>query len=410
MVSNAKDKAQEKGRFVFFDNINTTFPDPAVIETIVNVLKTRLGNPSSHIHSAGINAGRIIDEAREKVATFINSSPDSIIFTSGATESNNLALTGFLKANSDYQLAVSAIEHYSIINQIGSLQRAGFPVQVISVNNSGQVDLGLLEDIVRRKATLVSIAMANPEIGTVQNVSSISEICRRHGAVFHCDATAAAGSMAIDVADLGIDLLTLSGHNVYGPSGVGALYVDPRHRIESLYAGGNQESGYRPGTENISGIAGFGEACRLVHEGLDEWNAKLAGLGSRLWRGLDGSVPFIHFTGHPERRLPGHVSFWVEHVEGESLLLLLNMNGIMASSGSACSSNLKGKDESDLRASHVLAAVGVPMDICSGSITFSLAKYNTEDEVDYVVSVMPGIVERLLAMSPSYEDHKKGRG
>jgi cysteine desulfurase len=410
MISNVKDDAQGKGRFVFFDNINTTFPDPAVIESIVKVLKTPLGNPSSHIHSAGINAGRIIDEAREKVATFINSLPESVIFTSGATESNNLALTGFLRANPDYSLAVSAIEHYSIINQIRSLQGAGFPVQVISVNNSGQVDLGLLEDFVRRKPTLVSVAMANPEIGTVQDVSSILEICRKHRAVLHCDATAAAGFLPIDVAERGIDLLTLSGHNIYGPSGVGALYVDPRHRIESLYAGGNQESGFRPGTENISGIAGFGEACRLAGESLGGWSVKLADLGRRLWRGLDKSVPFIHFTGHPERRLPGHVSFWVEHVEGESLLLLLNMNSIMASSGSACSSNLKGKDESDLRASHVLAAVGVPMDICSGSITFSLAKYNTEDEVDYVISVMPGIVERLLAMSPSYEDHRKSKG
>jgi cysteine desulfurase len=407
--SSVNKKAGGKGRFVFFDNMNTTFPDPQVIGTITKALEGRLGNPSSHIHSAGINAGRMVDEAREKVAAFIGSSFESIIFTSGATESNNLAVAGFMRANPDYQVAVSAIEHYSLINQIRSLKEKGISAHVIDVNTSGIVELDQLEDIVRRKPTLVSVGLANPEIGTVQDMKAISRICHEHGAVLHCDATAAAGFMTINIADPGIDLLTLSGHNVYGPMGVGALHVDPRCRVESIFAGGNQEGGLRPGTENVPGIAGFGEACRLAGENLEEWRTALAKLGTALWNGLEKSVPFIHFTGHPDKRLPGHVSFWVEHVEGESLLLFLNMNGVMASSGSACSSNLKGKDESDLRASHVLTAVGVPTDICSGSITFSLAKYNTEDEVDYVLSVMPGIVERLLAMSPSYEDYKKSK-
>jgi cysteine desulfurase len=407
MKSVMKARALGKQQFVYFDNMNTTFPDCDVIDTIKRVLESRIGNPSSHIHSAGINAGRIIDEAREKAAAFINSSPGSILFTSGATESNNLALTGFLRANPDYQLAVSAIEHYSIINQIRFLKETGISAHVAGVDKNGVVGLDQLEGLVGQKPTLVSIALANPEIGTIQDIKTISKICHKHGAVLHCDATAAAGLIAVDVADMGIDLLTLSGHNIYGPTGVGALYVDSQHRIEPLFAGGNQEMGFRPGTENVPGIAGFGEACRLAKDHLDSWSEKLTDLGRKLWQALGESVPFVHFTGHPERRLPGHVSFWVEHVEGESLLLLLNMNGIMASSGSACSSNLKGKDESDLRASHVLTAVGVPTDICSGSITFSLGKYNTEDEVDHVISVMPGIVERLLAMSPSYEDYKK---
>lgn len=373
------------------------------------VLSSQLGNPSSHVHSAGIAAGRIIDEARENVSAFINAPSGSIIFTSGATESNNLAITGFLKANSGYQLAVSAIEHFSIINQFRLLQKEGIPAFLIEVEKEGCVDLNSLEEIVQKKQTLVSIGHANPEIGTIQDLNSLAEICSRHGGILHCDCTAAAGFLEIDVADTGIDLLTLSAHNMYGPAGVGALYFGKNINISPLFAGGNQQDRKRPGTENIPGIAGMGEACRMASENIGKWKKHLEALGDRLWQGLADSIPFIHPTGHPEKRLPGHVSFWVEHVEGESLLLHLNMNGVMASSGSACSSNLKGKDESDLAASHVLTAVGVPTDICAGSITFSLGKYNTEDEVDYVVSIMPGIVEKLLAMSPSYEDYKKGK-
>ena len=399
----------KKDRFIFFDNINTTFPDPMVVEVVDKVLTSRLGNPSSHVHSAGINAGRIIDEAREKVSSFISASPESIIFTSGATESNNLAITGFLRANPGYQLAVSAIEHFSIINQVRSWREEGIPAFLIDVEKKGSIDLNSLEEIVRKKQTLVSVSYANPEIGTIQDLGSISEICGQHGGILHCDCTAAAGLLEIDVADMGIDLLTLSAHNMYGPAGVGALYVRKKINISPLFAGGNQEDGKRPGTENVPGIAGMGEACRMAGENIKKREKHLTALGKRLWQGLADSIPFIHLTGHSEKRLPGHVSFWVEHVEGESLLLLLNMNGVMASSGSACSSNLKGKDENDLVASHVLTAVGVPTDICAGSITFSLGKYNTEEEVDYVVSIMPGIVEKLLAMSPSYEDYKRGK-
>lgn len=399
----------KKDRLIFFDNMNTTFPDPEVVKLMNDVLASRLGNPSSHVHSAGIAAGRIIDEAREKVSALVNASPESIIFTSGATESNNLAITGFLKANPGYQLAVSAIEHFSIINQFRLLQKEGIPAFLIDVEKNGSINLNSLEEIVQKKQTLVSISYANPEIGTIQDLNSIAEICSRHGGILHCDCTAAAGFSEIDVAGMGIDLLTLSAHNMYGPAGVGALYAGKNINISPLFAGGNQEDGKRPGTENIPGIAGMGEACRMAGENFGKWQKHLAALGDRLWQDLADSIPFIHFTGHPERRLPGHVSFWVEHVEGESLLLLLNMNGVMASSGSACSSNLKGKDESDLAASHVLTAVGVPTDICAGSITFSLGKYNTEAEVDYVVSIMPGIVEKLLAMSPSYEDYKKSK-
>jgi cysteine desulfurase len=396
-------------KIIFFDNMNTTFPDPEVVEVINAALTSGLGNPSSHVHSAGIKAGEVLDRARGQVSDFIKASSENMIFTSGATESNNLAVLGFAGANSGFQYALSPVEHYSILNQAAELKSRGAKVRTIDIDSDGMIDLSSLETIIRQKRTLVSVALANPEIGTVQDIKTISEICRRHGAVLHSDCTAAAGLIGIDVADMGIDLLTLSGHNIYGPMGVGVLYVAPEVRISPLFAGGNQEGGIRPGTENVPGIAGMGEACRIAGAGLESYRDHLDRLGRKLWRGLADSVQFIHFTGSEESRLPGHVSFWLEHVEGESLLLMLNMNGVMASSGSACSSNLKGKDEEDLVASHVLTAVGVPTNICAGSITFSLGKYNTVEEVERVLEIMPGIVRRLLEMSPSYDDYRKGK-
>jgi cysteine desulfurase len=393
-------------KFIYFDNINTSLPDSRVIEKATSILGMRLGNPSSHIHSAGIAAARIIDEAREKVANFVNAKPDTIIFTSGATESNNLAIGGFLNANKSHNLIVSRIEHFSILNQAQRLKREGRNIVILDVDSNGLVMLDQLENAAKTSPSLVSIALANPEIGTIQDIESIAKICRLHNSILHSDATAA-GLLSIDIRN--IDLLTLSGHNLYAPAGVGILYMRDGISIAPLFEGGNQESGNRPGTENLLGIACLGVACDIVKSNRDVWSNQLNLLGRKLWDGLAEKVQFIHFTGHPERRIPGHVSFWVEHVEGESLLLFLNMKGVMASSGSACSSNLKGRDEEDLVASHVLSAVGVPTDVCAGSITFSLGKYNTEDEIDYVISAMPEIVNKLLSMSPSYSDYMKNK-
>jgi cysteine desulfurase len=394
-------------RFIFFDNINTTFPDSSVVDTMAKVLISRSGNPSSHIHSAGISAAGFLDSAREKVAALIGAKANSVIFTSGATESNNLAISGFIRANPGYQLVTSNIEHFSIANQASRLNREGHQINILGVDQSGLIQLDELEIAAKNAPSIVSIAPANPEIGVIQDVARIGEICRNYNAVFHCDATAAATALDLDVNKMNIDLLTLSGHNMYAPAGIGALYINDRVRIGPLFDGGNQEQGIRPGTENYPAAAAMGQACDLIMQNRERWNEELSRFGKRLWDGLAQKVPFIHFTGHTSNRLPGHVSFWVEHIEGESLLLFLNMKGVMASSGSACSSNLKGRDEEDLVASHVLTAIGVPSDICAGSITFSLAKYNTEDEVDYVISIMPGIVERLLAMSPSYSDYMR---
>lgn len=394
-------------QFIYFDNINTTFAVSEAIAAANQALNMRLGNPSSHIHSAGIEAGKILDEARGDIAALIQSKPENIIFTSGATEANNLAVTGFLKANPGYQLVVSEIEHFSIVNQARRLARDGAKAHLINVDKLGVVDLSQLEGALKSSPSLVSISPANSEIGTIQNMAEIGKLCKSYGAILHADATAAAAFLEINVQEYNIDLLTLSGHNMYAPTGIGALYISDKVRLAPLFEGGNQQLGFRPGTENVSGAAGLGAACRLINENRTEWSARLRELGRRLWDGLSSKVPFLHPTGHPTRRLPGHVSFWVEHIEGESLLLLLNMKGIMAASGSACSSNLKGRNEDDLLASHVLTAVGVPRDICAGSITFSLSRYNTQSEVDYVIAVVPEVVDRLLAMSPSYSDYIK---
>jgi cysteine desulfurase len=399
----------KREKLIYLDNINTTFPAPEVALVVNDVLKSRLGNPSSHIHSAGIAAAKIMDDSREKVAALVNVPPDTVIFTSGATESNNLALTGFLKANPGFGLVCSNIEHFSLLNQIRSLKDNGIKTRILDVDKYGLVDPLELEKAIDGNPSVVSIALANPEIGTIQDIMKISDICHRQGSVLHSDAAAAAGLIEINVNKMGIDLLTLSGHNLYGPAGIGALYVKENIMIWSIFQGGNQENGIRPGTENIPGIAGMGKACEIIAGEIKSHADRLRKLGVDLWKFLEKSVPFINFTGHPEVRLPGHVSFWVEHIEGESLLLLLSMNGIMASSGSACSSNLKAKDEDELMASHVLDAVGVPSDICSGSITLSAGRYNTDDDFNYVKTVLPGLVEKLLAMSPSYDDYLKNK-
>jgi cysteine desulfurase len=394
-------------KFIYFDNASTTFTAAEVISSIEHAFQMKLGSPSAHIHSAGIRAGKMLEAARENVANLIAAAPKSVIFTSGATESNNIAISGLLKANDDYQLAVSSIEHFSILNQAIQLKSSGHRVSLIDTDKFGVVNFDTLGNTLRAGKTLVSVALANPEIGAIQPIERIGGLCRKFGAKLHCDAAAGAHILPIDVARMSIDMLTLSGHSMHAPPGVGALYVRDGVHLQSLFEGGNQEYGIRPGSENIVGAIGMGRACALAVENRDNWNAHLTRLGLRLWDGIWRNVKFVHQTGPSQERLAGHVSFWVEHVEGESLLLLLNMNGVMAASGSACSSNLKGLSEEDLAPSHVLTAVGVPTDICAGSLTMSLAYYNTEAEVDYVVGILPGIIEKLLAMSPSYSDYMK---
>ena len=394
---------------IFFDHISTTPVDQRVLEAMMPYLTERYGNPSSHIHDQGQHALRAIDAARAEVAGLVKAKPEEIVFTSGATEANNLAMKGVAEARGKKgkHLVVSEVEHFSVLNALLPLRNRGYEVTTIKADGDGKVDPDDVRKAIRTDTVLVSVMHANSEIGTVEPIEEIGRITRDREVLFHTDATASAGHIPLDFTATGADLVTLSAHNFYGPKGTGALVVREGVRLESQIDGGFQEMGYRAGTENVPGIVGMGKAAKIASEEMGEWSFRLRRLEKRLRDGIASSVEHLHFTGHPTDRLPGHVSFWVEYAEGESLLLFLSLHGVMAASGSACSSNLKGRDEEDLVASHVLRAIGVPSDICTGSITFSMGKGNTDQDVDQVLSVLPGIVRRLWEMSPTYLDYQK---
>ncbi len=401
----------KRERMIYFDHQSTTPVDKRVLDAMMPYFSEEYGNPSSFIHKQGVSAGEALDEARARVAGLLNSKADEIIFTSSATESNNLAVKGFLGANGGKgsHIIVSSIEHYSILNQLPALREAGYEVTYVRCDEYGTVDPAAVEDAIRSDTVMIIVQAANSEIGTIQNIADIGKKAAERGIFFHSDAAIAGGNIPLDVQALSVDSLALSGHNMYGPKGVSALYLRSGNKLKCQLDGGMQEFGLRSGTENVPGIVGMGKACELASEEMRGRAEHLRDLQSKLWGWLGSNVEYLQFTGHPERRLPGHVSFWVKYIEGESLLLMLNMRGIMCASGSACSSNLRGEDEEDLAASHVLTAVGVPAEFCSGSLTVTMGKDNTEEEVDYMTSVMPEIVERLLAMSPLYSDKLKGK-
>jgi len=396
---------------IFFDHQSTTPVDQRVVDEMLPYFTEEYGNPSSFIHKKGVAANEALDNARQKVADLINSKPEELIFTSGATESNNLALKGFLHANPDAgkHIIASPIEHFSIINQFPDIKNAGYEITTVGCDEYGMVDPDDVKKLIRDDTAMIIVQAASSEIGTIQNIRNIARVAKDHEIFFHTDAAIAGGNIPIDITHLGCDSLTLSAHNMYGPKGVGALYIRPGFRIKPLIVGGNQELGLRSGTENLPGIVGFGKAAELAKAEMDDRIKNLKKLQIKLWDWLDSNVEHLNFTGHPVYRLPGHVSFWVKYIEGESFLLMLNMKGIMCASGSACSSNLRGEDEEDLVTSHVLSAVGVPAELCSGSLTVSLGKDNTEQEVDHMISVMPEVVEKLLMMSPLYADKLQGR-
>jgi len=391
---------------IFFDHISTTPLDPRVLDAMMPYLTEWYGNPSSHIHEQGQTAVRAVDRARGEVAALIGAKASEIVFTSGATESNNLAVLGALEASGKRHVVVSEVEHFSVMNALIPLRNAGAEVTVVPVDRDGLVAPDDVRKALRPETGLLSVMHANSEIGTIQPVEEIGRIARERGVTFHVDAAASAGHIPCDVRAIPADLVTLSAHNFYGPKGAGALFIRDGAKVASRSFGGFQEMGYRAGTENVPGVVGMGAAAAIAAKEAGSWASHLRNLGKRLWEGL-AAIPLLHFTGHPALRLPGHVSFWVEHAEGESLLLFLDVKGIMAASGSACSSNLRGEDEEDLVASPVLRAIGVPSDICTGSITFSLGKGNTEEEVRRTLDVLPGIVERLREMSPTYLDYQK---
>jgi len=394
---------------VYFDNASTTPVDKRVLEAMLPYFSQHFGNPSSVLIEEGQEPSNAIDLARGHIAGLINAEKSEIVFTGSATESNNLAIKGLALANRSKgkKIIFSDIEHFSILNQADFLTNLGFQIDYVRVDEYGLIDMEDLKRKVTNDTILVAVIHGNLEIGTIEPIKEIANFLKERGVLFHSDGTGTCGRIPVDVKDLGVDTMTLSAHQINGPKGIGALYLKRGTMLTPLIHGGFQEMGYRAGTENVPLIVGFGEAAKLAKEEMDVRVHYLSSLSKRLWYGLASSIEYIHFTGHPEKRLPGHVSFWIEFVEGESLLLWLNLNGIASASGSACASNMMAEDETGLKASHVLTAIGVPPEICHGSITFSLWKDNTMDEVEHVLSVTPEIVKKLREMSPLYEQYKK---
>lgn len=383
-------------RKVYLDNAATTPLLPEVREAMMPYLDDIFGNPSS-LHDWGDGAREAIDEARTQVAQLIGANPDEIIFTGSGTESNNFAVKGLALAqqNKGKHLVVSAIEHFSVLHSARTLEKWGFEVSEIRVDKYGMIDPDDVRRSLRKDTVLVSIMHANGEVGTIEPIQEIARITRELKIPFHTDAVATAGSIPVNVAELGVDALSLAGNQFYGPKGVGALWIRKGVRIMPLLDGGVQEGGKRAGTEDVPAIVGLGKAAELARNNMAERIRQLTPLRDRLLKELPDRIEHMVITGHPQNRLPGHASFCVEFIEGESMLMLLNSQGIAVSSGSACTSRA-------LKASHVLIAMGIPHELAQGSILLTLGINNTSKDIDYVLETMPPIVDRLRQMSPLY--------
>jgi cysteine desulfurase len=357
-------------------------------------LREAYGNPSS-LHQWGQEAKKAVEQAREEVARLVSARPEEIVFTSGGTEANNLAIIGAAYANSakGRHIITSGIEHHSVLDTMRYLEKQGFKVNYLPVTGEGLVRVEEVAAAISPETILISIMHANNEVGTVQPIAAIGRLARERGIIFHTDAVQTAGKIPVNVEELGVDLLSLSAHKIYGPKGVGALYVRKGRRLNSLLHGGGQERNRRPGTENVPGIVGFGRAAALAKQELAAEGKRLSALRDRLLEGVAERIPEVVITGHRERRLPNHASVCVKYVEGESLLLSLDLQGVAASSGSACTSG-------SLEPSHVLLAMGLPPEIAQGSLRLTLGRDNQETDVEYVLKILPPIVERLRAMSP----------
>ena len=380
---------------IYMDHTAGKPVDPRVIEAMLPYMRSFYGNPSS-LHFFGQKPRRALEEARAKVAELINAEKkETIIFTSGATESDNMAIKGVAYRNRDRgtHIITSSVEHMSVINPCKFLKTRGFELTFLPVDKQGLVNLESLEKELTEKTILVSIMYANGEIGTIQPIKEISQIVHSKNAHLHVDATAANGQVPLDIRKEGIDLLTLSSNDMYGPKSAGALYIREGIRIEPLVHGGGQERGLRSGTENLPSIIGFGKAAELAKAEMQTESERLGKMRDKLIKGLLDSIPHSFLNGHPIKRLPDNAAVRFSFIEGESMLLSLDMMGVAASSGSACTAKT-------LEPSHVLLATGLKHEEAHGSLLFTLGKQNTQEEVDYVISIMPGIVKRLRAISP----------
>jgi len=383
-------------RKVYLDNAATTSLLPEVREAMMPFLGEFFGNPSC-IHEWGDAAREAMDTARVQVAQLIGASAEEIIFTGSGTESNNFAIKGLALAQQDKgkHVVVSAIEHFSVLHSAKTLEKWGFELTSVPVDKSGVVDPEDVRKSLRKDTVLISIMQANGEVGTIEPIKEIAKVAKEKGVVFHTDAIAAAGTIPVDIKELGVDALSLAGNQFYGPKGVGALWVRKGVRIMPLLDGGVQEGGRRAGTENVPAIVGLGKAAELAKANMAARMEHLTRLRDRLLTDLPAKIDHVVVTGYPQHRLPGNVSFCVEFIEGEAMLMLLNSQGVAVTSGSACTSRA-------LKASHVLIAMGITHEAAQGSLLFSLGIDSTSEDIDYVLEVLPPIVDRLRQMSPLY--------
>ncbi|HZK24568.1 MAG TPA: cysteine desulfurase NifS [Oscillospiraceae bacterium] len=386
-------------RKVYLDHAATTPVHEEVFAAMKPYLTEHFGNPSS-VYAIGREARKAVDEAREKAATALGADPQEIIFTSGATESNNLAIRGIARAqqHKGKHIITSAVEHHAVLDTCLALQKEGFEVTILPVDEYGLVSKKDVTEALQEQTILVTVMMANNEVGTILPVAEIGKLCRERGIVFHTDAVQAVGKLPIDVKELQVDLLSLSAHKFYGPKGIGALYVRKGTGLNIYSFGGAQERKLRPGTENVPGIVGLGRAIELAVSKMAEKNKRVQCLRDKLKAGVL-AIEDTRLNGHPEQRLPGNLNVSILYVEGESLILSLDLKGIAVSSGSACTSG-------SLDPSHVLMAMGLDHQTAHGSLRFTLGDDNTEEEIDYVLEVLPEIVARLRSMSPVYAGKK----
>jgi cysteine desulfurase len=381
---------------IYLDNNATTKIDPDVLEAMLPYLTEYYGNPSS-MHSFGGQVGKAVKQARSQVATLLGAEESEVIFTSCGTEGNNAAIRAALAAQPDKRhIITTEVEHAAILSVCKQLEKQGYTVTYLSVNHQGQVDLSELEAALTGNTVLVSTMYANNETGVIFPVEQIGALVKEYGAAFHVDAVQAVGKVHLNLRTSTIDMLTLSGHKLHAPKGIGALYVRRGFRFRPFLLGGHQERGRRAGTENVSGLIALGKAAELAQQYLDGVGQEKR-LRDRLEKGLLKAIPDCQVNGHPTQRLPNTSNIGFKYIEGESILFMLNQHGVCASSGSACTSG-------SLEPSHVLRAMGLPYTILHGSIRFSLSRFTTEAEVDQVLAIMPSIVERLRAISPFNND------
>ena len=388
---------------IYMDNAATTAIAPEALAAMLPCFGQEYGNASS-IHSTGRDARKLVEEARKKVADALGAKSSEIYFTSGGTESDNWAIKGaaFGNRRKGNHIITSQIEHHAVLHTCQWLEKQGFTVTYLPVDEYGLVDPKAVEAAITDETILITIMAANNEIGTIEPVAEIGRIAKVHKIIFHCDAVQAVGAIPVNVDQWNVDMLSLSGHKFHGPKGVGALYIRTGTKVDQFLHGGAQERGRRATTENVPGIVGLAAALDKAVANQEENGVRLIHLRDKLIHGILETIPYTRLNGHPLHRLPGNVNVSVQYIEGEALLLRLDLAGIAASSGSACTSG-------SLDPSHVLLAIGLPHEVAHGSLRLSLSDVNTEEEVDEVLDVLPRIVSTLRAMSPMYDDFLNGR-